>query len=99
MEEISTGVALGILPDASYEEAHARLSPGDVLVLFTDGVSEAVDAGGALFGDARLQANISDHAALPAAEIASSLVDAVNTYAAGAPQEDDITVLALRYRR
>jgi serine phosphatase RsbU (regulator of sigma subunit) len=98
VDDLENGIALGVVEDATYRETHRRLSPGDVLLLYSDGVTEAVDGRGALFGDARLQANISDHADLPAAEIVSRLVGAVNNYASGVPQEDDITVLALRYR-
>ncbi|HEY0872193.1 MAG TPA: SpoIIE family protein phosphatase [Vicinamibacterales bacterium] len=98
VDDLESGIALGILEQASYAETHLRLAPGDLMLLYTDGVTEAVDGRGALFGDARLQANVSDHADLPAAEIVSRLVGAVNSYAAGVPQEDDITVLALRYR-
>jgi serine phosphatase RsbU (regulator of sigma subunit) len=99
VDALESGVALGILEDATYSETRLRLAPGDVMLLYTDGVTEAVDGRGALFGDARLQGNVSDHADLPAAEIVSRLVGAVNGYASGVPQEDDITVLAIRYRR
>jgi serine phosphatase RsbU (regulator of sigma subunit) len=99
IDDLDSGIALGILEGAAYRETHLRLAPSDVMLLYTDGVTEAIDAHGALFGDARLQANVSEHAALPAAEIVSRLVGAVNSYASGVPQEDDITVLAFRYRQ
>lgn len=98
VDGLESGIALGILDEANYPETRLKLAPGDVLLLYTDGVTEAVDSRGALFGDARLQSFVSDHADRPAGEIVSGLVGAVNGYAAGAPQEDDITVLALRYR-
>jgi serine phosphatase RsbU (regulator of sigma subunit) len=94
---VESGIALGILEDATYEEGHVRLRPGDVLLLFTDGVTEAVNSGGELFSDARLQTALASSAALPINEIVTRLVGEVNTFATGTPQEDDITVLALRY--
>ena len=92
------GIALGILEDAVYAEGSATLARGDVLLLFTDGVTEAIDGSGQLFSDARLHERFAANATRPAAEIVERVVEAVNRFAAGVPQEDDITVLALRYR-
>jgi sigma-B regulation protein RsbU (phosphoserine phosphatase) len=91
------GMALGIVEDLRYVEGNARLAPGDVLVLYTDGVTEAINAGGELFSDARLMKVVADNSLTPAGDIVSAIVAAVNGFAAGAPQEDDITVLAIRY--
>jgi phosphoserine phosphatase RsbU/P len=92
------GVALGILDDASYDEGRVTLAPGDVLLLFTDGVTEAINIRGELFSDARLSASFAANSSRPIAALVSTLVDNVNAFAAGQPQEDDITILALRYR-
>jgi sigma-B regulation protein RsbU (phosphoserine phosphatase) len=92
------GAALGIIEEAVYHEGHVALAAGDVLLIFTDGVTDAVNGAGALFSDERLQAAFGASAARPASEIVPRLVGAVNTFAAGAPQEDDITVVALRFR-
>lgn len=92
-----SGIALGILDDAEYNEGRVQLSAGDVLLLFTDGVTEAINGAGELFADARLSEVLTRHSAEPAATIVDRIVEAVNRFAAGAPQEDDITVLALRY--
>ncbi|MBA2258364.1 MAG: SpoIIE family protein phosphatase [Acidobacteria bacterium] len=91
------GIALGILEDAAYEEVELQLGPGELLLLFTDGVTEAINVNGELFSDARLLGALAEHGARPAADIVNRVVEAVNGFAAGAPQEDDITVLALRY--
>ena len=98
VEAAEGGVALGILDDAVYDEGRVTLEPGDVLLLFTDGVTEAINGDGELFSDARLLARFGRSAALPASGLVESLVDDVNAFAAGVPQEDDITILALRYR-
>lgn len=95
--DIDGGIALGILEDAEYRETRRILDPADVLLLFTDGVTEAVNGAGSLFGEARLLDAFRTHAPHSAREIVSALVDAVNAYASGVPQEDDITVFAFRY--
>jgi serine phosphatase RsbU (regulator of sigma subunit) len=97
VEASSIGIALGILEDAEYEEATVMLSPGDLLVVITDGVTEAIDSGGTLFTDARLLDTLRGLHGRAADEVAAGVVTAVTSFAAAAPQEDDITVLALRY--
>jgi serine phosphatase RsbU (regulator of sigma subunit) len=97
VEAASIGIALGILEGAEYEEATVMLSPGDLLVVITDGVTEAIDPGGTLFTDARLLDTLRGLHGRAADEVAAGVVTAVTSFAAGAPQEDDITVLALRY--
>jgi len=96
--DIENGIALGILDDAAYRERHLRLAHGDLLLLYTDGVTEAIDGGGDLFGERRLLDTLHSSAEDGAGEIVARIVGAVGDYAAGVPQEDDITVLALRYR-
>ena len=97
LEPTDAGVALGILEDATYAERHVTLGAGDVLLVFTDGVTDAINKGGTLFSDDRLHATFAASAAGPIALIPGGLVEAVTTFAAGQPQEDDITILALRY--
>jgi phosphoserine phosphatase RsbU/P len=92
------GIALGVLEDAGYREAHAMLQPGDVLLLFTDGVTEAVNGPGELFSDGRLADVFRTCGGQPVGAVVDRVVDAVTGFAAGTPQEDDITVLALAYR-
>jgi sigma-B regulation protein RsbU (phosphoserine phosphatase) len=91
------GVALGIIEGAVYREGSLTLTAGDVLLLFTDGVTDAIDETGELFSDDRLHACFGARADRPASEMVASLVEAVNGFAAGVPQEDDITILALRF--
>lgn len=91
-------IALGVLDDASYEEQTLKLDDGDVLLLVTDGVTEAVNDRGEMFSDPGLLSAFGTSVAEPAARIVSALVEAVSTFASGAPQEDDITILALRYQ-
>lgn len=97
LDDAAGGVALGIVGDAVYDEGRVTLAPGDVLLLFTDGVTEAINGAGELFSDGRLLAQFGASASRSATDIVGSLVESVNHFAAGVPQEDDITVLVLRY--
>jgi phosphoserine phosphatase RsbU/P len=92
----STGTVLGLFPDRSYENETVELSPGDTLLLYTDGVTEAADPGEAFFGDERVHACFAEGAGKTAAESVDRLLGRVRAFAAGAPQSDDITILALR---
>jgi sigma-B regulation protein RsbU (phosphoserine phosphatase) len=94
----SSGRPAGLMPFNPVERESMPLSPGDTFVLFSDGVSEAMNASGEFFGEERLLAHL---AALPStapADIVRGILEAVRTFAAGAPQSDDITILAARYR-
>ena len=91
------GMALGVVAQATYRELRTTLEAGDVLLVFTDGVTEAINGAAELFTDARLVEEFRGCAAGSATGIVERVVSAVNAFAAAAPQEDDITVLALRY--
>jgi sigma-B regulation protein RsbU (phosphoserine phosphatase) len=90
------GIGLGLTGTASYQHAETMLSPGDVFLLYTDGVTEARNALGEDFGEDRLRQAAAEHRMVPAEELASQVVAAVQGFAGGAPQHDDITVLAAR---
>ena len=91
------GPVLGLLDGVEYEFETVRMEPGDVLVVCSDGVTEARDIKGEEFGrDRLLEAVVSCHGQ-KADEVLERLLSAVARFSAGAPQADDITVLALRY--
>lgn len=91
------GTILGILEGVDFEEAQVPLAPGDVMVLYTDGVSEAANAAGELFGEDRLYALLEGMpAGLGAREIAERLLGAVHTFLDGVDAQDDITLVVLR---
>ena len=90
------GVILGILPMASYTESSMRMKPGDVLVLFSDGVTEAADPSDEDFGEERLAALVASMRERPAAEIVEAIESAVSEFTQGAPAADDITVVVAR---
>jgi phosphoserine phosphatase RsbU/P len=92
----STGVPVGILPNASWREETLRLEPGDLLALYTDGLTEAVDEAEEEFGLERLRAVLEAGRGLPARELCDGLMARVADFASGMPQYDDQTVLLLR---
>jgi len=92
-------VALAVVEDAVFHERSAQLRPGDALLLYTDGITEAFDPEGGLYGDARLlEAWSRAPVAAGPATAAGALVEAVHAFERGQPQTDDVTcvVLALR---
>jgi sigma-B regulation protein RsbU (phosphoserine phosphatase) len=90
------GVILGVLPNAQYKEERAQLERGDVLVLFSDGVTEAPNPRDEEFGEQRLAELVAGMSGKPAAEIVEEIHRAVQTFTEGAPPADDITVVAAR---
>ncbi len=92
----STAPALGIFPDAFFEATPVRLAEGTLVVAYSDGVTEALDAEGTEFTDERLLRVVEASAAASAAAVCNNIVAAARAHAAGARAADDITVLAIR---
>lgn len=92
----STGMVLGPMPDAVYGRRATHMEPGDVVVLYTDGVVEAHDAKGREFGTSRLKRLVAEARRQPAREIAHRVVNAVKSWRGGAAPEDDVTVVAIK---
>jgi sigma-B regulation protein RsbU (phosphoserine phosphatase) len=91
----SGGLPLGILPEASYTEETSRLAPGDLVVLYTDGLTEAENADEDEFGVKRV-ADVLARLAHPSAEQAcQELLQAVNEFTGGRPLHDDATLLVI----
>ena len=93
---LTGGIALGIVSDLAYGQNSVVLDHGDTLVLYTDGVTEAMNGEGEQFGIERLRKVFSDRAPKDANEAAHKIFEAVNTFADGAAQSDDITCLTIR---
>jgi sigma-B regulation protein RsbU (phosphoserine phosphatase) len=91
------GIALGVLDGFVFEERALPLDPGDTLLFFTDGVTEAVGPGTALFGDARLAAIVADAGLQEPSRLLDAVTREVARFADGEPQADDITMLALHW--
>jgi sigma-B regulation protein RsbU (phosphoserine phosphatase) len=90
------GVALGVLPEANYEERPVALAVGDVLLMYTDGVSEAENGTLEQFGEARLEEVLRRNASRTAAEIRQAIVDAVLEWTGDRGPTDDLTLLVAR---
>jgi sigma-B regulation protein RsbU (phosphoserine phosphatase) len=93
----STGRPAGLMPFNPIERETLALTPGDTFVLFSDGVSEAMNNEDGFYGEDRLLAALTDAAGATPAEIARRVLADVRAFAAGAKQSDDITVVAARY--
>jgi len=91
-----TGMALGVLPDASFDQHEISLAPGDWVLLYTDGLTDASDADSDRFGIDRVQRVLLQHRHASAAEIVAALESAVVGFAADAPAFDDIALLLLK---
>ena len=99
MKELTSGgMVLGIMADAQYEMGTIKMEPDDHLVLFSDGVTEALNTSGEEFGLVRLVDLLRANAQATAPEILSHLHDAVLSFSANTPQHDDITMMVLGYR-
>jgi phosphoserine phosphatase RsbU/P len=89
-----SGLPLAVMPDYPYEVAETTLEPGETVILYTDGVTDAMNAAGDRFGDARLRQSLSG-AADGAAAAGEPIVKAVQAFVADRPQFDDITLVCL----
>jgi sigma-B regulation protein RsbU (phosphoserine phosphatase) len=93
------GKPLGIRPTFSYETGELRLAPDACLFVFTDGITEAMDATGELFTEERLETALRSLAGEPAGAMVREVIGAVRAFAGSAPQADDIAAMALRLAR
>lgn len=91
------GPPLGVVKGRQYKSDELRMNPGDLLVLYTDGVTEAKNASGGMFGDARLLESVTGVASGTPAEGVETLKKAVADFTAGAEQSDDITLLITKF--
>ena len=95
----ASGLPLGIMPDFLYREGRTQLQPGDVLVAYSDGVTETVNPKGEEFGPARLQEIISRTLHSSAAGIRDKIEAALSSFAQGTPAVDDITLVIVKRAR
>jgi len=95
---IEGGVALGVLSEARYEERPVALAPGDVLVMYTDGVSEAESPENEMFGRTRIEEAARRHAGRTSAELLKGIVDEVVAWTGERGPADDLTMVVLQVR-
>ena len=94
----ATGIPVGIMPDQIYPEETIQLSSGDFLVLYTDGVIEARNESGSMFGIERLKQLVAEHDALSAHELFVKIEAGIRDFIGQAPPFDDLTLMVLRVR-
>jgi phosphoserine phosphatase RsbU/P len=92
----NAGTVLGVLPDPEIQEATIQLQPGDVLVMYTDGVTEAIDGGQEEFGEERLAAVVAQARHASAQGLAEAVSDAVQRFVGESTPFDDLTLLVLK---
>jgi sigma-B regulation protein RsbU (phosphoserine phosphatase) len=91
------GPIVGLFEGATYEEERLTLTPGDWLIVFSDGISEAMSASGDEYGEERIIDCIQRNTALDPSRLLDALFSDVRDFARGAAQSDDITAMVLRY--
>ncbi len=93
-----TGFPIGIFDDASYEEWNAILAPGDILLFFSDGLTEASNREGKFFGTERIKELLAANAKLSSSALADRLLDAVQEFTAGGPITDDRALVVMKVK-
>ena len=89
---------MGLVPEAEFTTSKLQLEPNDTMVLFSDGVTEAMDPEEQLYGVARLRGVLQGRTNDPLDEIQRVVLESVENFARGARQADDLTLLLVRYR-
>lgn len=91
------GMALGVMEDVPYVRASIKLEAGDSLVMYTDGVTEAMNPCGELLNEGRLEAMLREYDGRTAREEVLHVLHATRQFVNGASQSDDITIMAMKY--
>ncbi|MBI3695624.1 MAG: SpoIIE family protein phosphatase [Acidobacteria bacterium] len=94
----ASGCPVGLFPGAPFAQEETHLKPGDKLVIYSDGVTEAENASGKQFGDETLAELVKRHTDVTAADLHQIIIGQVSAFTAGAPQNDDVTLVVLEYR-
>jgi len=90
------GLILGIKPQVTFEQVTTSLQPGDILVLYTDGVTEAENAGGEFFGEEQLEKLVRRCTGLSAEEIINAILQQIRTFSGHHHFKDDISLVVLK---
>jgi sigma-B regulation protein RsbU (phosphoserine phosphatase) len=91
------GLIVGAFADARFEEQMLQMEPGDVLVAYSDGITEARSIEGEEFGEQRLLSWVQEHRELAPTDLLDGLLGTVQQFSAGTAQGDDLTLLVLRF--
>ena len=90
-------MVLGLFEQAAFDEEALTLQPGDFILAFSDGVSEAMNEAGDEFSDDRLLACVESNRGAPPKVVLDNLLKDVRTFCGDAPQSDDVTIVMVRY--
>jgi sigma-B regulation protein RsbU (phosphoserine phosphatase) len=90
------GPVIGLIEECVYRQGSVMLATGDILVAFTDGISEAMNAADEEWGEERLVDAVGPNGAMPARTLIDRLMTSADAFVAGAPQHDDMTLLVVR---
>lgn len=93
---VSTDLPLGVIADGAYQSQSVKLGSGESLVLYSDGLSEAFDAGGNQYGTSRLVELLGRSGRAGARELVRAILEDVKSFRAGGPKGDDLTVMVVR---
>ena len=93
------GMLLGIFPDIELEEHEIEVAPGDLIVFYTDGVTEARNVDGDMFEEERLGSVAAANPEASAQQVVQSIVEAVQSFIGSAPQSDDLTLFVVKRQR
>jgi sigma-B regulation protein RsbU (phosphoserine phosphatase) len=97
VERLQTNATVvGLLPESRYAEQRVELSTGDVLIAFTDGVTEAANEAGEEFGEGGVIASMQGRCAEPAERVRDAILGAIERFVGGAAQRDDLTLVVAR---
>jgi sigma-B regulation protein RsbU (phosphoserine phosphatase) len=89
---------MGLFRDVTYREGQVQLEPGDVLLLYTDGIPEAANSDGELFGEERLRHALRDRKEDSAAAILNRIHETIRAFTADAPRSDDMTMVLVKVK-
>jgi sigma-B regulation protein RsbU (phosphoserine phosphatase) len=92
----SAGIVLSFLENYDFNEGKISFNPDDLLLIYSDGITEAMDASGEEFGEERLAALVDEHKKESAQNVINIVIDAVNKHAEGRPQMDDMTLVVIK---
>jgi sigma-B regulation protein RsbU (phosphoserine phosphatase) len=87
---------MGVLAEMRSTPDQIDLGPGDLVIMYTDGVTEAFDARYAAFGEERLARIVKEYHTLPASKVKEKIISGIREFTGSAPQSDDITLVVIR---
>jgi phosphoserine phosphatase RsbU/P len=94
----SANFPVGMFVEAEYQSTRVQVEPGDFLVIYTDGVSEASNNNNELFEESRLRKIMEDFKGTTVEQLGDSIREGMRAFTEGAPQSDDVTILVIQYK-